>query len=53
VTVRSAQNRTLATGTLKGRVLKVQLARGVTKLAGKVKIRITGTKSTATVRIPS
>ena len=53
VTVLSSKGRTLATGTVKGRVLKVTLSTTVTDLAGRVKLKVTGSKSTATVRIPS
>jgi hypothetical protein len=43
----------LATGTIKGRVLKVTLAKNITSLSGVVKLKVTSTKSTATIRIPS
>jgi len=53
VAVLDAKGRTVATGTVKGRVLKVTLAKAVTLLSGTVKLKVTGSKSTATVRIPS
>jgi hypothetical protein len=64
VTVYSTKNIKLATGTLKGRVLKVTLAGKVTSLSGKVKVKVTsltgkvkvkvtGTKTSKTVSIPS
>ena len=53
VTVYSIKNKKLATGTLKGRVLKVTLADKVTSLSGKVKVKVSGAKSSKTVSIPS
>ncbi|WP_445150265.1 HtaA domain-containing protein [Baekduia sp. Peel2402] len=53
VTVYSTANKKLATGTLKGRVLKVTLADKVTSLSGKVKVKVSGAKSSKTVSIPS
>jgi Htaa protein len=53
VTVSNAKGKRLATGTLKGRVLKVTLADGVTSLSGKVKVKATGAKTSKTVSIPS
>lgn len=53
VTVSSTKGKKLATGTLKGRVLKVTLADGVTSLSGKVKVKASGAKTSKTVSIPS
>lgn len=53
VTVYSTRNTKLAAGTLKGRVLKVTLASKVTELSGKVKVKVTGAKSSTLVSIPS
>jgi hypothetical protein len=53
VSVLNAKGKTLATGTVKGRVLKVTLAKAVTSLSGTVRLKVTGSKSTATVKIPS
>jgi hypothetical protein len=53
VTVYSIKNAKLASGTLKGRVLKVTLASKVTALSGKVKVKPTGAKTSKTVSIPS
>lgn len=53
VTVYSTTNKKLATGTIKGRVLKVTLADKVTSLSGKVKVKVSGAKSSKTVSIPS
>jgi hypothetical protein len=53
VTVSSTTGKKLATGTLKGRVLKVTLADGVKSLSGKVKVKAGGTKTSKTVSIPS
>lgn len=54
VTVYSVKaNKKLATGTLKGRVLKVTLEQKVTSLSGKVKVKVTGAKASKTVSIPS
>jgi hypothetical protein len=53
VTVYSTKNKKLATGTLKGRVLKVTLADKVTSLSGKVKVKVSGAKTSKTVSIPS
>jgi Htaa len=53
VTVYSTKNAKLASGTLKGRVLKVTLASTVTSLSGKVKVKATGAKTSKTVSIPS
>jgi hypothetical protein len=53
VTIYSTKNKKLATGTLKGRVLKVTLAGKVTSLSGKVKVKVAGAKSSKTVGIPS
>lgn len=53
VSVLNSKGKTLATGTVKGRVLKVTLAKATTSLSGTVRLKATGSKSTATVRIPS
>jgi hypothetical protein len=54
VTVYSAKSgKKLASGTLKGRVLKVTLEEKVTSLSGKVKVKVTGAKTSKTVSIPS
>jgi Htaa len=53
VTVSSTTGKKLATGTLKGRVLKVTLADGVKSLSGKVKVKASGAKTSKTVSIPS
>lgn len=53
VTVYSTKNAKLASGTLKGRVLKVTLAAKVTSLSGKVKVKVAGAKTSKTVSIPS
>jgi hypothetical protein len=51
VSVRSAKGKVLATGTVRGRVLKVTLAQAVTALSGKLTLKVNG--ATTTVRIPS
>lgn len=53
VSVYSTKNKRLATGTLKGRVLKVTLAARVTELSGTVKVKVAGAKSSKTLSIPS
>jgi hypothetical protein len=54
VTVRNAKGKLVAGGTVRGRTLKVTLAKNVKSLAGKVTLKLTASpKSTATVRIPS
>jgi hypothetical protein len=53
VVVYSTKNAKLASGTLKGRVLKVTLASTVSSLSGKVKVKVTGAKTSKTVSIPS
>ena len=54
MSVRSATGKVLATGTVRRRTLKVTLSKNTKSLAGKVRLRLTGSpKSTATVRIPS
>jgi hypothetical protein len=53
VSVLNAKGKTIAGGTVKGRVLKVTLAKAVTSLSGTVRLKVTGSKSTATVKIPS
>jgi hypothetical protein len=53
VSVVNARGKTLASGSVKGRVLKVTLAKAITALSGKVTLKVTGSKSTATIRIPS
>ncbi|HEY6759014.1 MAG TPA: HtaA domain-containing protein [Baekduia sp.] len=53
VTVYNSRNKKIATGTLKGRTLKVTLADTVTTLSGTVKVKATGAKSSTKVKIPS
>jgi hypothetical protein len=53
VGVYNSKGKKVASGTVKGRVLKVTLADKVTSLSGKVKLKVTGSTSSATVRIPS
>jgi hypothetical protein len=53
VSVLNSKGKTVATGTVKGRVLKVTLAKTVKSLSGIVKLKLSSSPSTATVRIPS
>jgi hypothetical protein len=53
VSVLNSKGKTVATGTVKGRVLKVTLAKTVKSLSGTVKLKLSNSQSTATVRIPS
>jgi Htaa len=53
VSVVDAKGRVVATGAVKGRVLKLTLANTITSVSGKLTLKVTGTKTTATVRIPS
>jgi hypothetical protein len=53
VSVLNSKGKTLATGTIKGRVLKVTLAKTIKSLSGTVKLKVTNSQSTATIRIPS
>jgi hypothetical protein len=53
VSVLNSKGKTLATGTIKGRVLKVTLAKTIKSLSGTVKLKLSNSQSTATVRIPS
>jgi hypothetical protein len=53
VSVLNSKGKTLAAGTVKGRVLKVTLGKAITSLSGTVRLKITGSKSTATIKIPS
>ena len=53
VSVLNGKGKTVASGTVKGRVLKVTLAEAVRSLSGIVKLKLTGAQSTATIRIPS
>jgi hypothetical protein len=53
VSVLNSKGKTLATGTVKGRVLKVTMAKTTTSLSGTVRLKPSGSKSTATVKIPS
>ena len=53
VSVLDAKGKIVATGTIRSRTLKVTLKTGVTSLARTVKLKVTGSKSTVSVRIPS
>jgi hypothetical protein len=53
VSVLNSKGKTLATGTIKGRVLKVTLAKTIKSLSGTVKLKLSSSQSTATIRIPS
>ncbi len=53
VSVLTRKGKTLATGTIKSRVLKVTLAKAITSLSGTVKLKLSGSQSTAIIRIPS
>jgi Htaa/Collagen triple helix repeat (20 copies) len=53
VSVLDAKGKIVATGTIRSRTLKVTLKSGVTSLARTVKLKLTGSKSTVSVRIPS
>ena len=53
VTVLNSKGKTLATGTIKGRVLKVTLAKTIKSLSGTVKLKLPNSQSTTTIRIPS
>ncbi|HEX5926339.1 MAG TPA: HtaA domain-containing protein, partial [Baekduia sp.] len=53
VSVLNSKGKTLATGTIKGRVLKVTLAKTIKSLSGTVKLKVTNSRSTTTIRIPS
>lgn len=53
VTVLNSKGKTVATGTIKGRVLKVTLAKTIKSLSGTVKLKLSGSQSTTTIRIPS
>jgi hypothetical protein len=53
VSVLDAKGKVVATGTIRGRTLKVTLKSGVTSLARTVKLKVTGSQSTVSIRIPS
>ena len=53
MSVLNSKGKTVATGTIKGRVLKVTLAKTIKSLSGTVKLKVTNSQSTATIRIPS
>ncbi len=53
MSVLNSKGKTIATGTVKGRVLKVTLAKNITSLSGTVKVKVTTSHATATIRIPS
>lgn len=53
VSVLNAKGKTVAAGTVKRRTLKVTLAGGVKSLSGKLTLKLAGSQSTATIRIPS
>jgi hypothetical protein len=53
VTVYNSKATKIATGTIKGRTLKVTLAAGVKALPSTVKVKASGAKSSTTVKIPS